>query len=92
MKPRLSGLLLIAVGGRMKPHIVWVLTLAAVLLAGSSWPGDSWAQTRIPRVGIIAVGAAADDTFARYRFDMIRRALNLTIPESVLSRADEVIR
>jgi putative ABC transport system substrate-binding protein len=49
--------------------------LAAVLLAAAGWPGDSWAQTRIPRVGIITVGAATDGPRAGYRLEVVRRAL-----------------
>jgi putative ABC transport system substrate-binding protein len=51
-----------------------MLILAAVLLASSAWPSEGRAQTRVPRVGIITVGAATDDAMAGYRFDLIRRA------------------
>jgi len=59
----------------MRFRLASVLLMVGVLLTALTWPAESMAQTKMPRVGIIAVGAASDDTFAGYRFEMIRGAL-----------------
>jgi putative ABC transport system substrate-binding protein len=50
------------------------LAVTAIVLAACGSLSESWAQTRIPRVGIITVGAAGDEAFARLRFELIRTA------------------
>ncbi len=60
----------------MRSRFTFAFILAAVLLATSAWPSDSLAQTSIPRVGIITVGAATDDPRAGYRLEVVRRALS----------------
>ncbi len=47
-----------------------VLTFFLLLLAASAWPGDSWAQTSVPRLGIVAVGSATDDPRAGRRLEV----------------------
>ena len=58
----------------MRPRVSAALIFATLLLTALAWPGDGRAQTNIPRVGIITVGAASDAAAAGYRFDLIRRA------------------
>ena len=60
----------------MRSRFTFAFILAAVLLAISAWPSDSRAQTSIPRVGIINVGAATDDSRAGPRLEVVRRALS----------------
>jgi putative ABC transport system substrate-binding protein len=45
----------------MKPRFPYIFVFAAALLTASGWPGDSRAQTRIARVGILTVDAVTDD-------------------------------
>ena len=59
----------------MRSRFTFAFMLAAVSLAISAWPSDSRAQTSVPRVGIITVGAATDDPRAGFRLELIRRAL-----------------
>jgi putative ABC transport system substrate-binding protein len=49
--------------------------VAGVLLSASLWSACALAQAKLPRVGIIVVGAATDEATAGYRIDLVRRAL-----------------
>jgi putative ABC transport system substrate-binding protein len=51
------------------------LFLAIPLLTSLGWTGEGFAQTKIPRVGIITVGKATDDPGAGYRLEVVRRGL-----------------
>jgi putative ABC transport system substrate-binding protein len=45
------------------------------LLTNLGWTGETWGQAKLPRVAIITVGTATDDSNAGYRLELIRRAL-----------------
>ena len=51
------------------------LLLAIPFLTSLGWTGGGFAQTKIPRVGIITVGTATDDPGAGYRLEVVRRGL-----------------
>jgi putative ABC transport system substrate-binding protein len=59
----------------MRLRVPNALLFVGVLLTGVVWPGVCRAQTQLPRVGIITVGAATDDPTTGIRSDLIRRVL-----------------
>jgi putative ABC transport system substrate-binding protein len=52
-----------------------VLLFAVALLAILGWPGESWGQTKLRRVGILGFFAIADDPTRGQRFEPFRRTL-----------------
>lgn len=46
----------------MKHRTAVVLLLAAVILTLLGWTGESWGQTKLPRVGILTYGGTSDES------------------------------
>lgn len=59
----------------MKSRTAAVLALTVVLLTTLGWTGESWAQTKLPRVGVFTFIARGDDTTIGEWFEPFRRRL-----------------
>ena len=60
----------------MKNRVAAVLFLVVALLTSLAWNGEAWAQTKLPRVGILSFVAATDDPTRELWFDgLFRRNL-----------------
>ncbi|HTS53824.1 MAG TPA: ABC transporter substrate-binding protein [Burkholderiales bacterium] len=60
----------------MKHRIAAVLLSTGALLAGFCWAGESWAQTKIARVGILTFVPRTDDPTLNQWFEPFRRTLS----------------
>ncbi len=59
----------------MKNQVTALLLLAATVLTGIGWTGEAWAQTNLPRVGILTFASATDNPAWEKWFEPFRRAL-----------------
>ena len=50
----------------MKNPVAGVLLLAVALLSSFGWTGESWAQAKLPRVGILTYGGTSDEEVKRW--------------------------
>lgn len=62
-------------GGDMKSRVAAALVLAIALLTSLGWAAESWAQTQLPRVGILSYFPFADDPALALWFEPFRRGL-----------------
>ncbi len=53
----------------MKTRFTAVLLLAGAMLISTSWTGEAWGQSKLPRVGILTFVAATDDPTRELWFD-----------------------
>jgi putative ABC transport system substrate-binding protein len=58
----------------MKPHLIWVPILAAGVVAISVGLPNAWAQTKVPRIGVLTAGVPTEQPTARY-LEILRRGL-----------------
>ena len=59
----------------MKNRVAAVLLFAVTLLTSFAWTGESWAQARIPRVGILSYFPFTDDPTLQQWFEPFRHTL-----------------
>jgi len=63
-------------GRDMKNRVAAVLLLAVAMLITLGWTGESWGQTKLPRVGILTYGGTTDDEVKQWLEPFRRKLAN----------------